>query len=114
MPFKNREEKLAYQRKWYAEHAERVKAKVKKYKQERLRGVCLNCGGPTQGTKLTDIPEWCSKPGCVSAQRKANRELYAAYGRKGSGQRGKTDSVPLATVVEEAEFRRTARRKRKG
>lgn len=69
MPYKDREKRLAYQRKWYAEHRERVIAKVTARKHTAYAGVCRNCGGPTVGSSKNDIPEWCAKPQCASAQR---------------------------------------------
>ena len=69
MPFKDREEKLAYQRAWYAKNREKVIAKVAERKRTLYAGVCRNCGGPTMGSTKNKIPEWCSKPACRAAQR---------------------------------------------
>jgi hypothetical protein len=69
MPLKDREARLAYQRAWYAAHADRVKKKVSDRKHALYSGVCRNCGGPTVGNSKNDIPEWCSKPACASLQR---------------------------------------------
>ena len=69
MPRKDREAQNAYQRAWYAAHRERVIAKVAARKHTLYAGVCRNCGGPTVGSSKNDIPEWCSKPQCASAQR---------------------------------------------
>lgn len=72
MPFKDREVKLAYQRKWYAEHRERVIAKVNERKRTVYAGTCKNCGGPTIGNSKNDRPEFCGKPECRSAQRRGH------------------------------------------
>jgi len=69
MPRKNREERLAYQRAWYAAHAERVKASVAHRKRTLYAGTCRNCGGPTVGNTKGKAPEWCAKPACARAQR---------------------------------------------
>lgn len=72
MPFADPEQKRAYAREWYArpENRHRVIAAVAKRKHTAYAGVCRNCGGPTVGTSKRDIPEWCSKTECKSAQRK--------------------------------------------
>ena len=76
MPRKNPEEKLAYAREWYArpENRKRVIAAVMKRKRTTYAGVCRNCGGPTVGQSKNNIPEWCGKPECRSAQRKQVQE----------------------------------------
>jgi hypothetical protein len=70
MPFKNHEEKLAYQREWYARNSERVIENVRRRRRKYYVGVCRNCGGPTFGDRPLKIPEYCSHPECASAQRK--------------------------------------------
>lgn len=70
MPFVDYEEKLAYQRRWYAEHREQVIEKVRRRRRKYYVGVCANCGGKTYGDRPKKIPEYCGKPKCASAQRK--------------------------------------------
>jgi|SRR5262245_22536302 len=70
MPRKNREERYAYQRAWYAKNSKKVVAKVRAHKKKQYRGVCVICGGPTQGMDYGSIPIYCSKPSCASAQRR--------------------------------------------
>lgn len=73
MPFADADEKRAYMREWYArsENRKRVIANVAKRKRTTYAGTCRNCGGPTVGQSLNDRPEWCGKPACRSAQRRA-------------------------------------------
>lgn len=73
MPFADPEQKREYARKWYArpENRQRVIENVAKRKHSLYAGTCNNCGGPTVGSSKKDIPEWCGKPECRSAQRKA-------------------------------------------
>lgn len=75
MPLKDKEEKLAYQRRWYAAHRERVIAKVRKRRRAHYTGVCRNCGRKTFGDRPKKIPEYCHRPACASAQR-AGRWQY--------------------------------------
>jgi len=77
MPRKDRERRLAYQREWYAVHHEQVIAKVAHRKRTLYGGVCCNCGGPTMGDTKGKTHQWCGKPECASAQRRArvNDEL---------------------------------------
>lgn len=72
MPRKDRESYRAYMREWYArpENRQRVIAKVAARKHNQYAGVCKNCGGPTVGISKGQAPEWCSKPECLSLQRK--------------------------------------------
>lgn len=72
MPRKDLEERRAYMREWYArpENRPRVIAKVAARKRDQYAGVCRNCGGPTVGSSLNDIPEFCSKTECKSVQRR--------------------------------------------
>jgi hypothetical protein len=74
MPFKDREQKLAYQRQWYAAHREQVIEAVTHRRRTDYAGVCRNCGGPTVGQSKNNRPEWCGKPACASAQRKVADE----------------------------------------
>jgi hypothetical protein len=69
MPFKDYETKLAYQRKWYADHRERVIAKVRKRRRAHYTGVCRNCGRKTFGDRPKKIPVYCARPACASVQR---------------------------------------------
>lgn len=69
MPFKDPDEKRAYQRRWYATHSERVIASVTKRKHTLYAGVCVNCGGPTVGQSKNDRPDYCAKPLCARIQR---------------------------------------------
>lgn len=74
MPLKDDEKRRAYQRKWYREHADRVKEWTRKRKYETYAGVCSNCGGPTVGVNGPgSAPEWCGKSECRSAQWAAKR-----------------------------------------
>jgi hypothetical protein len=68
MPYRNKEDKLAAQRRWYAANREKVIAKVAERKRTLYAGVCRNCGGPTMGSTKNNIPEWCGKPQCRSMQ----------------------------------------------
>jgi hypothetical protein len=68
MPFKDPEAKKAYMRRWYAEHAERVIAKVKARKWHAYGGTCHNCGGPTMGNSKGQAAEFCHKPECRREQ----------------------------------------------
>lgn len=70
MPFKSREEKLAYQRRWYAANRKRVIARNTERKHTDYAGTCVVCGGPTVGQSKNDRPRFCAKPACASAQRK--------------------------------------------
>ena len=89
MPRKNRDEKNAYQREYYHRPENHRKAvdRVLAYKRQNLRGVCKNCGGPTQGIDKQHIPEWCKKPDCARKQRKAlvaaDPDYYRELGKKG-------------------------------
>lgn len=71
MPFVDYETKLAYQRRWYAAHRERVIEKVRRRRRKNYVGVCRNCGKKTYGDRPKKIPEYCARPGCASAQRRA-------------------------------------------
>lgn len=75
MPYKDYDEKLAAQRRWYAipENRERTIAKVAERKRKAYGGICKNCGGPTTGESKNHIREWCGKPECRSAQMKARQ-----------------------------------------
>lgn len=68
MPYKNREDKLAAQRRSYAKHREKVIADVTRRKRTVYGSVCRNCGGPTWGTGPNHHYQWCGKPDCKSFQ----------------------------------------------
>lgn len=70
MPYKDKEKKLACQRRHYRNHREEVIAKVAHRKHTDYAGVCVNCGGPTVGNSKNDVPRFCAKPACASAQRR--------------------------------------------
>jgi hypothetical protein len=82
VPFKNKDDKLAYQRKWYAAHRQRVIKKVHDRKWGLYGGTCKNCGAPTMGESKGKTSEYCGKPDCKSAQHRANKEVFSEAGRK--------------------------------
>ena len=106
MPYKNREDKLRYQREWYARHRERVIAKVAERKHTTYAGVCRNCGGPTVGQSPNDRPEYCSKPECASVQRRGR--FFGGSGRT------RSDAPEVVSLDELIEERDAARRSRQG
>lgn len=85
MPLKDREARLAYQREWYSRPGNRELTikKVGDYKKRALRGVCKNCGGPTQGMSYATIPEWCGKPECKSAHYRTMSEVFSEASKRG-------------------------------
>lgn len=66
MPHRDRKERLAYQREWYAAHRDRVIHKVTQRKQTQYTGECVNCGATTVGNTPKKIPKFCGKPECRS------------------------------------------------
>lgn len=94
MPFADPDRKREYAREWYARpgNRERTIEKVAKRKHTLYAGVCRNCGGPTVGSSKNNIPEWCGKPECRSAQRKAmDPALFTKEKEKSDG--GNTDQA---------------------
>lgn len=69
MPFSDPEQKLAYQREWYAKNRQKVIGWVAKRKRTDYAGICENCGGPTVGSSKGKAPSFCGKPECARAQR---------------------------------------------
>lgn len=70
MPFSNPDDKNRAAREWYARNRALVIARVAHRKRTMYAGECVNCGGPTVGQSPKEIPEFCGKPACRSAQRK--------------------------------------------
>jgi len=88
MPRKDREERLAYQREWYAKNSAKVKGWVSTRKHVDYAGVCRNCGGPTVGVSGPgSASEWCGKPACKSAQHKERREVFREASLRGHSVR---------------------------
>lgn len=67
VPRKDKAARLAYQREWYARHADEVIEKVMERKRTSYAGICQNCGGPTVGQSKGKAPRYCGKSECMSA-----------------------------------------------
>lgn len=101
MPRKDKDARLAYQREWYAreENRKRTIAAVAKRKWTAYAGTCKNCGGPTIGQSKGQAAEFCGKPECKSAQRKLNREVFVAAGKRSVTKPRKKTVIKQKKVV---------------
>jgi len=71
MPFKDKDKKLAYQRRYYHENEEQRQKQIKRVairKWVDYGGICIICGNPTMGNTKGAAPEFCSDPHCKSMQ----------------------------------------------
>lgn len=90
MPFKNREDKQAYQREWYLREGNRQRTieKVRERKKNEYGGKCVVCGADTVGETKGKTPRFCKDH---RREQWVEKEIIAAGGKSPWDQEGNPD-----------------------